>query len=390
MSSNPTVACQPLDIKPNYSSPVGDVYVHVARQIIIEINTLDVLGGCGGSKLTSASGRAPDLPSWVSDWSTAQTVSPMLFDALGKQRATHATSHSKALPQFIDTGSTTLLLHAHEVATLIAFAQPLMHPIVHGEEIMDSSGKKMDKLYLTLENDSLRDRLKHIGGILVIAWKGVAELIKKIMGIVPLLATFSDWEAFATAAPSTNPCQSESRPDPSSSNPIDPLDIPTQDDEPEDKLGTYWQTLCTGTYDDTAAAASEKSRKIATQELFYKWRASLKPIHDLHRWKPEGMLQSAGLLGYIVKSYHEFGDFARFLESSYGRRLGRAANGYLCLVPEATEVGDRVILARGGRVPLVVRDGGNGYRRLVGEAYVHGIMDGQAWEEGMCKEFKIR
>ena len=44
-----------------------------------------------------------------------------------------------------------------------------------------------------------------------------------------------------------------------------------------------------------------------------------------------------------------------------------------------------------GRVPLVVReDGGSGYWRLVDEAYVHGIMDGQTWEEGMCKEFKIR
>lgn len=74
----------------------------------------------------------------------------------------------------------------------------------------------------------------------------------------------------------------------------------------------------------------------------------------------------------------------------YGRRLGRAANGYLCLVPAAAEVGDKVILARGGRVPLVVReDGGTGYWQLVGEAYVHGIMDGEAWED-KCKEFHVR
>ncbi|KAJ6098626.1 Heterokaryon incompatibility [Penicillium canescens] len=117
--SNPLVAPipahPPLGIKPDYSSPVDTIYTHVARQMILVSNTLDVLGGCGGSPPTPALDPGYTLPSWVPDWSTAQPTSPLLHDALGQQRATHATAHSKALPQFIDTGSTTLLLHAHEM-----------------------------------------------------------------------------------------------------------------------------------------------------------------------------------------------------------------------------------------------------------------------------------
>ncbi|OGE49894.1 hypothetical protein PENARI_c019G11500 [Penicillium arizonense] len=63
------------------------------------------------------------LPPWVPDWSTAQSACLLLHDALGPQRATHATAHSKALPQFIDTGSPTLLLHAHE--TIYWYYTPL-------------------------------------------------------------------------------------------------------------------------------------------------------------------------------------------------------------------------------------------------------------------------
>jgi hypothetical protein len=53
------------------------------------------------------------------------------------------------------------------------------------------------------------------------------------------------------------------------------------------------------------------------------------------------------------------------------------------------EVGDKLVVAKGGRVPLVLRgDGGTQYR-LVGEAYAHGIMNGEEFEEDRCVEIKI-
>lgn len=56
--------------------------------------------------------------------------------------------------------------------------------------------------------------------------------------------------------------------------------------------------------------------------------------------------------------------------------------------------GDRVVLVREGRVPLVRRPGAAGGGKeayaVVGEAYVEGIMDGEAFREGGCAEIRVR
>lgn len=264
----PIPAHPPLGIKPDYSSPVDTVYTHVARQMILVSNTLDVLGGCGGSSQTPALDPGYALPSWVPDWSTAQPASPLLHDVLGQQRATHATAHSKALPKFIDTGSTTLLLHAHEIASLTALAPPLAHPIADSVKMTSDLDKWVDEMDGTVLS------LRYLGGLLGQAWKSLANIYEESMTIVPLLATFAKWEAFATEVSPTNPgpgvAVSGPGPDPSPSNPtalvhkVSKLGIPaTLDEEPEDRLAVYWQTLCTGTY-DAAAAAPGRGRKIAS------------------------------------------------------------------------------------------------------------------------------
>lgn len=51
--------------------------------------------------------------------------------------------------------------------------------------------------------------------------------------------------------------------------------------------------------------------------------------------------------------------------------------GYLGLGPARTEVADKVSLIAGAHVPFVLREGASGWI-LVGEAYVHGIMYGEA------------
>lgn len=61
------------------------------------------------------------------------------------------------------------------------------------------------------------------------------------------------------------------------------------------------------------------------------------------------------------------------------RRLGRTASGLLCLLPAETTIGDSIALLQGGATPYVLRVAGKEYT-LVGEAYVHGIMYGEAWQ----------
>lgn len=82
---------------------------------------------------------------------------------------------------------------------------------------------------------------------------------------------------------------------------------------------------------------------------------------------------------------------------TYGRRFFVTQQGYLGLGPQKMAVGDEVYVFNGSKVPFVLRGveraaaaeqpsgGGNTSEfprfRLVGDCYVHGIMDGEACEE---------
>jgi hypothetical protein len=63
--------------------------------------------------------------------------------------------------------------------------------------------------------------------------------------------------------------------------------------------------------------------------------------------------------------------------------------GFYCLAPLETEEGDEVVILDGGKVPMVIRpvkdrsEDGESCYEVIGAAYVHGFMDGQAarWVE---------
>jgi hypothetical protein len=58
---------------------------------------------------------------------------------------------------------------------------------------------------------------------------------------------------------------------------------------------------------------------------------------------------------------------------------------FVGLVPDAAEVGDRICLLHGGKVPFVLRKQEKGFK-LVGECYVHGLMKGEALKrEGLLE-----
>ncbi|KAF2113044.1 hypothetical protein BDV96DRAFT_601829 [Lophiotrema nucula] len=67
-----------------------------------------------------------------------------------------------------------------------------------------------------------------------------------------------------------------------------------------------------------------------------------------------------------------------------GRKLVRTHDNLLGLGPKSTQVGDQVWVLPGAKVPFVLRPFGEGGKkhRLIGEAYVHGFMDGEATRQG--------
>jgi hypothetical protein len=63
-----------------------------------------------------------------------------------------------------------------------------------------------------------------------------------------------------------------------------------------------------------------------------------------------------------------------------------SAEGYVGLVPAVAEIGDIIIIIFGATVPFVVRELDGGKVQLIGEAFVHGIMDGEFLKVGRASE----
>lgn len=114
--------------------------------------------------------------------------------------------------------------------------------------------------------------------------------------------------------------------------------------------------------------------------------------------KPTALWTRFKLLVAIEKLIirHAFGDpaakeFERLMPPySYlgNRRLARTDGGHIALCPKETAVKDKLVLLQGSDVPFLLRPIG-GRWQIVGECYVHVLMDGSAWDESRCEKLWI-
>ncbi|KAI1120086.1 heterokaryon incompatibility protein-domain-containing protein [Nemania abortiva] len=89
-------------------------------------------------------------------------------------------------------------------------------------------------------------------------------------------------------------------------------------------------------------------------------------------------------LKLLISEYlSENSRFEGFYERSRftDHRRGILSNsGYIGLGPREIEVGDKIVLLQGSRAPMVVRQEAQSLR-MVGECYVHSVMNGEAFDE---------
>ncbi|USP74762.1 uncharacterized protein yc1106_02036 [Curvularia clavata] len=74
-----------------------------------------------------------------------------------------------------------------------------------------------------------------------------------------------------------------------------------------------------------------------------------------------------------------------------GWRFGKTAAGMYCMLPPQSKVGDTLCVPSGGQVPLLLRrrSGDREVYELIGEAYVHGIMDGMGMLRALANMSKM-
>ena len=342
-----------LEIQPDYSSSAADVYRSVSANLIEHSGALDVLGACfpWGDDPAALKG----LPSWVPDWRpTGISAQPLLYDQTGQRRETHATRNSTCRPIFADGGS-TLVVEGHHLSGISAVSSIL-------PEFDDSAINMRDDDYDIDENMGMRKTAAQMGRLVGSFVSGAADYFG---AVVPHLAIYVEWERFARDLRPTN------RDNPKAAG--------------DDAMAIYWQTLCAGSlapggYDETEA-------------LFWEWHKTLGPIRSLMKWKVDeasATFKTLGMLGYLKSTWKGYGAFFSLLRQCTERRMGGTAEGYLCLLPKAAQVGDELMLVKGSRIPLVLRQRDDGCISSIGEAYVHGSMDGDAFDETLCREIRIR
>ncbi|PVH81098.1 HET-domain-containing protein [Cadophora sp. DSE1049] len=106
---------------------------------------------------------------------------------------------------------------------------------------------------------------------------------------------------------------------------------------------------------------------------------------DAHKLCPDGGLDTTKLLQDQRKDGEQISNIlknflARVKAVTWNRRLVRLKDYSLGLVPERTLRFDRICILFGCDVPVVLRKRQNDFWELIGEAFVYGVMDGEAVE----------
>lgn len=81
--------------------------------------------------------------------------------------------------------------------------------------------------------------------------------------------------------------------------------------------------------------------------------------------------------------------YAKHATAAFNRRLFRTKHGSLGLGPNTTRAGDCVTILEGGKVPIVLTEVSPARWLLVGESYVHGIMQGEAFDNAQSVPFVL-
>ncbi len=106
-------------------------------------------------------------------------------------------------------------------------------------------------------------------------------------------------------------------------------------------------------------------------------KEKLSSVHETLKDKDLSLTQVQTLIESGLGDYYE-----QLQVVAPGRQPLSMAGGYYGIGPHETQAGDRLAIFLGAQVPYILRrnTGGNTFR-LVGEAYVHGLMDGEAMKD---------
>jgi hypothetical protein len=324
-----------ISVQVDYRKTVEEVYEDIACLILLSSGNLNLL-----SVPRSNSQLGKRLPSWAPDWScTASSRLDLVFPAgpreieNGAVREFAASRGSTFTPAF--KNPRILVLSGHFVDRIAQLSE-IIHPPTVDHLQTKLLGQKLDDRESILEAEGLAS---------------MSRYFDVMMSIEDLALPSTDASLYPTG---------ELRP------------------------RAFWRTLCTDVSSNHLEAA---------EQAFTSWQKAMKAPRLLKNYRVDklrAMYAYLATLGYGVTDsvYDGDGLFLTLMRPAFNSRFAITEMGYFALVPSATKIGDQVGLFKGGKVPLIFRQEGSQWS-LVGESYVHGIMDGEAFDEVKCKELEL-
>jgi len=330
-----------IGIVPNYDMSVQELYQKLAYELIHMERGLDVL-----STVRMSKNNVPGLPSWVPDW-TQSTTEASILDRRNGVKSTRFYSTAKgtsALPKLVGK---TLILSGYVYDTVLHTADVFKAPVRDARDFSTeiTESRKLSRLFSWIRRYTKE-------------WVHAA-----------IVTAQGDEIAFAKATLTKE----------------DPHDV-------------YWQTLTCINKSDVRDYLEGQDATIGREEIrqmYDKWYDS----HRCCRLSFRLGLSKPWMLLPIFCVAMDLVFFRLFPESrrrqnalffqlfrGVGRRIARTSKGHLALVAPETRVGDSIGLFKGGKTPLIMRPRGAEGWELVGDAYVHGIMKGEAWDDAKCGE----
>ena len=161
----------------------------------------------------------------------------------------------------------------------------------------------------------------------------------------------------------------------------------------------FWRTLIAG------HPLDPQPSWVAIRNQYRAWSRNFFSYAILRAWLPDILLVPLLYLRVILSGLrtvfalccflpcynrnHKSEAFQALLTCLSKRVIIRTGKGYIGLAPENTQTGDMIVLLEGGKLPFILRQTGSHWS-IVGDSYIYGIMDGEAYAAEMCSTMWIK
>jgi hypothetical protein len=344
-------AAEDAKLVPNYTIDTTQVFKNTAKYLLVNSELEDVLYGAG----VGYPRETAEIPSWIPDWACQPRVNRLRKKGVFTYNASNGRSQSIQTP---DTDSILMRgISFDQISILSSRCLSPENPNMHSSGWKDIA---VEILFLETETRELTERLPDIylnghQSRQEALWRTkLGDRSRKIEKIKP--GIFSD---------NPNPTETEDE--------KGTFDRPAPLERWIQALRMYEQVV------SGMKVAGLTSQLFLAADGQYSADIALVRLKELIRPMNAEQLKA---LGAIINELRDY--FEAMCLTSAGRKFAITEKGYMALVPPLSQVGDKVCILFNMDVPFILRqvpESVSMHYQIVGESYVHGIMDGEACED---------